>query len=63
MKKNKDLFPRQQDYLDQVLKGKSNQEIADHYGVSLGTVKNTMTKIYKKLGYTSRSEMIVDMLK
>lgn len=44
-------------------RGWSNTEIADHMGISRGTVKNRLSTTYAKLGITSRSELKEFMLK
>ena len=38
-------------------RGWSNDEIAAHMGISRGTVKNRLSKVYAKLGIASRSEL------
>lgn len=38
-------------------KGKTNQKIADHFGMSINTVKARLSTIYRKLGITKRSEL------
>ncbi len=44
-------------------RGWSNTEIADHMGISRGTVKNRLSTTYAKLGITSRSGLKEFMLK
>lgn len=44
-------------------RGWSNSEIADHMGISRGTVKNRLSTTYAKLGITSRSGLKEFMLK
>ncbi len=60
MKKPK-LKPREQEALDLLLKGLRNRDIADKMSppLSEGSVKNLLTKIYEKTGFTSRAELIV----
>ena len=38
-------------------RGWSNTEIANHLGISTGTVKNRLSMAYAKLGITSRAEL------
>jgi len=38
-------------------KGKSNQEIADYFYISINTVKSHLSVVYQKLGITKRSEL------
>ncbi len=44
-------------------RGWSNAEIAEHLGVSAGTVKNRLSSTYAKLGISSRAELAARMLK
>lgn len=44
-------------------RGWSNAEIAEHLGVSTGTVKNRLSSTYAKLGISSRAELAARMLK
>ena len=41
----------------------NNQEIADHLGFSINTVKNYLSNIYTKLGIKKRDELKNYMLK
>lgn len=38
-------------------KGKTNQEIADYFYISISTVKSYLSVVYQKLGITKRSEL------
>jgi two-component system response regulator DegU len=53
------LTAREYETLQRLMKGDSNQEIANVLGISVGTVKNHLTSVYKKLGVSSRAEAIV----
>jgi DNA-binding NarL/FixJ family response regulator len=53
------LTARENETLQRLMKGDSNQEIANVLGISVGTVKNHLTSVYKKLGVSSRAEAIV----
>ena len=52
------LTPRQVDVLDLIAEGKSNQEIGDELGLTAGTVKMHLTRIYKSLGAKSRTDAL-----
>jgi len=58
-----ELTRREQEVLDLICEGKTNQEIADTLIIELGTVKNHVHNILKKLNVNSRREaaMIVQM--
>jgi DNA-binding NarL/FixJ family response regulator len=45
--------------LKRLLNGYSNQEIADSMYLSIGTVKNYVSKVYRKLGVSGRPEAIL----
>lgn len=51
---NLGLSPREWQLLQCVAKGMTNEDIADHLNLCLGTVKNQLTKIYRKLGVSGR---------
>jgi DNA-binding NarL/FixJ family response regulator len=53
------LSPREHDILAMVAGGFSNAQIADHYVLSLKTVRNHVSNILTKTGAASRSEAIV----
>ena len=44
-------------------RGWSNEQIAEHMGVSRGTVKNRLSSAYVKLGVSGRSELARFMLR
>jgi DNA-binding NarL/FixJ family response regulator len=48
------LTPREREILELISKGQSNQEIADQLFIELGTVKNHVHSILKKLNVNSR---------
>ncbi len=52
------LSPREQELINLVLKGYSNQKIAETLYISLHTVKAHLRNIYPKLGIKSRYELI-----
>jgi DNA-binding CsgD family transcriptional regulator len=49
---------REDEVLELLFRGLSNQQIADSLGVGLGTVKNHVYRIYQKTGASSRKEMV-----
>jgi len=51
---NLGLSPREWQLLQYVAKGMTNEDIADRLSLCLGTVKNQLTKIYRKLGVSGR---------
>jgi DNA-binding NarL/FixJ family response regulator len=50
------LTPREREILELIGEGFSNQEIADHLVVEVGTVKNHVHSIHQKLGLDSRQK-------
>jgi DNA-binding NarL/FixJ family response regulator len=50
------LTPREREILELIGEGFSNQEIADHLVVEVGTVKNHVHSILQKLGLDSRQK-------
>lgn len=52
------LTEREREIIELVIQGKSNQEIEEKLFIALQTVKNTLSKIYKKLGESSRVKVI-----
>ncbi|MCB0036172.1 MAG: response regulator transcription factor [Anaerolineales bacterium] len=50
------LTPRQREALELIADGKSNQEISDSLDIEIGTVKNHVHNILKKLDVNSRYE-------
>jgi DNA-binding NarL/FixJ family response regulator len=53
------LTARELDILEHIARGQSNAQIADHYVLSLKTVRNHVSNIFTKLGAATRSEAIV----
>ncbi|MGD2159314.1 MAG: response regulator transcription factor [Anaerolineales bacterium] len=51
-----DLTPREKEILMLIGEGYSNQDIADHLVIELGTVKNHVHSILQKLGVQNRTE-------
>lgn len=49
--------------LQSLIKGYSNQEIADQLFLSRRAIEYRLTKIYKKLGVTSRTEAVSEVLR
>ncbi len=53
------LTPRQKEVLALLAQGKSNKAIATELGLSPGTVKVHMTRIFKSLGVSNRTEAVI----
>ncbi len=51
------LTARQHAILQMIMRAASNQDIADRLGVSLFTVKNHLTAIFRKFGVHKRSQL------
>ena len=51
------LTSRQQQIVDAVLEGASNRIIAQRLGLCEQTVKNQLTRIYRKLGVAGRIQL------
>lgn len=51
------LTPREREISILVQEGMNNQEIADHLFVSIYTVKNTLKKVFTKIGIKKREEL------
>lgn len=56
------LTPRQQEVLELIAEGLSNREIARRLYLSEGTVKNTVSEIYARLGVRDRVQAVLKML-
>ena len=56
-----DLTSREQAVVSQVSQGRSNAEIAERLMVSLGTVKNDLTLIFRKLGVRDRTQLMAEV--
>ena len=54
-----DLTSREYELLEILAQGLANRKIADKLGLSVGTVKNYLTRIYEKLDVKGRAEAIV----
>jgi two-component system nitrate/nitrite response regulator NarL len=53
------LSPRERQIVGMVTSGARNQEIAESLGITPGTVKVHLHRIYEKLGVGSRSELVI----
>jgi len=51
--------PRERQIVTLLASGCSNQEIADRLGLRLQTVKNHLSRIYRKLGVPNRVQLAV----
>ena len=52
------LTPREQAILKLLLSAQSNKSIADELGISEQSVKNRLTRLYRKFGVTSRFQLM-----
>ncbi len=52
------ISKREQDIIQLVCAGKSNQEIADELFISIGTVKNHLYNIFLKMGIKNRTQLV-----
>ncbi|MGB6300575.1 MAG: response regulator transcription factor [Rivularia sp. (in: cyanobacteria)] len=57
------LTQREQEVLELLTKGDSNEKIAEQLYVSVATVKAHLTSIFEKLGVSSRTQAIVTAIK
>jgi DNA-binding NarL/FixJ family response regulator len=55
--------PRERQIVTFLASGCSNQEIADRLGLRLQTVKNHLSRIYRKLGVPNRVQLAVLVLR
>jgi two-component system nitrate/nitrite response regulator NarP len=53
------LSPREREIVDLVLTGARNQEISATLGITPGTVKVHLHRIYEKLGVSSRADLVI----
>ena len=53
------LTSREIEIVELVCRGRRNKEIADHFNLTEGTVKVHLHNVYRKLGVSSRAELIV----
>jgi DNA-binding NarL/FixJ family response regulator len=61
--KNEKLSQREEEILQQLSKGYTTKEIADHLSVSVNTIRTHLQHIYDKLHVRSRTEAVVKFLK
>lgn len=52
------LTPREQAILTLLLSAQSNKSIADALGISEQSVKNRLTRLYRKFGVSSRLQLM-----
>lgn len=54
-----DLTPREQDLFHLLLRGYTNQQIANHLNLAHQTVRNRLHTLYHKMNVASREELII----
>jgi DNA-binding NarL/FixJ family response regulator len=52
-----DLTPREQEVLELLLARKTNEEMAEHFVVSVRTIETHVSHVLRKLGYKDRHEL------
>jgi DNA-binding CsgD family transcriptional regulator len=52
------LTPRERDVVQQLRTGLTNREIGRALGISINTVRNTLARIFEKVGVSTRSELM-----
>ena len=57
------LTPREEEIARAILAAKPNKAIADELGISEQSVKNRLTKLYRKFGVTSRLQLMSLLMK
>ena len=60
---NKILTNREKEVFDLLIKNKSTKDIADYLNISDKTVRNHISNVIQKLGSSSRSGAVVELLK
>lgn len=53
------LTPREEEIVAAVLRGATNREIAAQIGIQTQSVKNALSRIYRKCGARSRLELVL----
>ncbi len=56
------LTPREREIVEAMLTAASNKEIAARLGITEQSVKNRLTSLYRKLGVTSRLELVLKLM-
>lgn len=57
--KHFELSPREIEIVNEVAKGKTNQQIADEKSISLNTVKTHLKNVFQKTNSRNRVELII----
>ena len=57
------LTPRETEIVEAILSAASNKAIAAKLGLTEQTVKNRLTRLYRKLGVTTRLELALLVVK
>jgi DNA-binding NarL/FixJ family response regulator len=57
------LSPREQMVLEAMAKGLTYKQAADQFGISIGTIRTYVRRIYEKLHVQSRTEAVAEYLR
>jgi DNA-binding NarL/FixJ family response regulator len=57
------LTEKERQIVDSVGRGRTNHEVADELELSHKTVEWTLTRVYRKLGVRSRTELVLLLLR
>ena len=57
------LTDKERQIAGSVVRGRTNQEVADELELSHKTVEWTLTRVYRKLGVRSRTELVLLLLR
>jgi DNA-binding NarL/FixJ family response regulator len=63
MRREVTLTNRERDIVDLVTAGKTNRDIAVHLSLSEHTIKNHLFRLFRKLGISSRSELVAHTIR
>ena len=58
-----DLTPREREIVDLILLGRNNRQVGKQLHLSTQSVKNALTRVYRKAGVSSRSELISRLMR
>ena len=58
-----DLSPRQAEIVNNIMRAKSDKQIAQALGISQSTVRTHMTRLFEKFGLNDRVELLVHVFR